>query len=243
MSIRPKNSISKNLNASKVAITNTKGDAEIQAAVAGFGYHPVKMDEGLALYSSAEASVSAQVAAAGAQRTASAEMLKTWKIANTAYQDLAKVSRAIFIKKPAFLTTLGVSGTQPRSTDGFITAASTLFDNALSTSEIQTALEVKGYTIAKLQSEKAKITAYDTANDAQESAKGAAQQATKEQDDALSALNAWMAEYKKIAKVALSKKKQLLEKLGITARTTKTKAQRQAPKKAAATRAAKKIIK
>jgi len=44
----------------------------------------------------------------------------------------------------------------------------------------------------------------------------------------------------KIAKVALSGKKQLLEKLGVLARTSKTAAQRLAPKKASATRAAKK---
>jgi len=41
--------------------------------------------------------------------------------------------------------------------------------------------------------------------------------------------------------VALSGKPQLLEKLGVLARTSKTAAQRAAPKKAAATRAAKKV--
>ncbi len=44
----------------------------------------------------------------------------------------------------------------------------------------------------------------------------------------------------KIAKVALRGKRQLLEKLGIAVRTTKIPAQRAAPQKAAATRAAKK---
>ena len=68
----------------------------------------------------------------------------------------------------------------------------------------------------------------------------AAQQATREQEAALSALNDWTAQYLKIARVALRDKKQLLEKLGVAARTTKTKAQRGAAKKAAATRAAKK---
>jgi predicted pyridoxine 5'-phosphate oxidase superfamily flavin-nucleotide-binding protein len=44
----------------------------------------------------------------------------------------------------------------------------------------------------------------------------------------------------KIEKLALRGKKQLLEKIGVTARTTKKAAQRVAPKKVAATRAAKK---
>ena len=52
-------------------------------------------------------------------------------------------------------------------------------------------------------------------------------------------MNDWVAQYLKIAKVALRGKKQLLEQIGVTARTTKTAAQRAAPRKAAATRAAK----
>jgi len=53
-------------------------------------------------------------------------------------------------------------------------------------------------------------------------------------------MNEWVAQYLKIAKVALRNKRQLLEKIGVAARTTKTASQRAAPKKAAATRAAKK---
>ncbi len=67
-----------------------------------------------------------------------------------------------------------------------------------------------------------------------------AQQATQEQEAALAKMNDWVAQYLKIAKVALRGKKQLLEKIGVIARTSKTAAQRAAPKKAAATRAAKK---
>ncbi len=89
-------------------------------------------------------------------------------------------------------------------------AANTLFDNAANIAE------------------RARVDAWEQADLAQE------------QEAALVALNEWVAQYVKIAKVALRSKKQLLEKIGVTARTTKTKAQRAAPKKAAATRAAKK---
>ena len=71
-------------------------------------------------------------------------------------------------------------------------------------------------------------------------AKGAAQQATREQDATLKALNEWVGQYTRIAKVALRDKKHLLEKLGIGVRMSKTAAQRAAPQKAAATRAARK---
>jgi hypothetical protein len=69
-------------------------------------------------------------------------------------------------------------------------------------------------------------------------AKGSAQRATQDQDAALAAMNDWVAQYLKIARVALRGKKQLLEKIGVLARTSKTAAQQAAPKKAAETRAA-----
>jgi len=84
------------------------------------------------------------------------------------------------------------------------------------------------------------INAYDAANRIQEQAKGAAQQATRDQDAALKALDLWCSQYIKIARVALQGKKELLEKLGIRSLSGKTAAQRGAPARAAATREAKK---
>ena len=123
-----------------------------------------------------------------------------------------------------------------RDTAGFIAAAYTLFDNAASSG----LLSDFGYDADKIAAERGKIEAYDQANQAQEAAKGSAQQATQDQDAALAKMNDWVAQYLKIAKVALRNKKQALEKIGVAARTTKTAAQRAAPKKAAATREAKK---
>ncbi|HQO21323.1 MAG TPA: hypothetical protein PLA03_13360, partial [Acidobacteriota bacterium] len=67
--------------------------------------------------------------------------------------------------------------------------------------------------------------------------------ATFEQNRAMEALDYWMGGFVKVAKVALRDQPQLLEKLGILKRGGKTAAQRQAPQKAAATRAAKKTPK
>ncbi len=71
-------------------------------------------------------------------------------------------------------------------------------------------------------------------------AKGEAQNAARDQQAALKALNEWMAMFVKIAKVALRTKPEYLEKLGVPALSTKTKAQRGAAKKAKETREKKK---
>ena len=98
----------------------------------------------------------------------------------------------------------GRVGKEPRGTAAFIQAGYTLFDNARDVA----ALADFGYDADKIAAERAKIEAYDQANQAQEMAKGSAQQATQDQDAALAAMSDWVAQYLKIAKVALRGKKQ-----------------------------------
>ncbi len=213
MPTRSKSSISEQLNAAQVAVTNTLADAEIQGLVTQFGYPPEKLTEGKVLYDAALSAVNAQIAAAGSQFQATSNLRIAETIARDAYQALAKVARAVFVNDNARLAQLGLSGSMPKSTAGFISAAYAIFDNANNVPEIKSALESFGYTEEKLASERQKISAYDSANQTQESWKGAAQQATRDQDTALKAMNAWLAQYIKIAKVALRDKKQLLEKI------------------------------
>ena len=222
---RPKTSIAGQLNAAQLAVNNSLADAEIQALVSGFGYAGRSLAAGRGLSERAQAAVQAQKLAAGTQQDATQILQAAQKVAADAYQALAKVARAAC--DPPQLTTLGLSGKMPNDTAGFLAAAYTLFDNAARLGS----LSGFGYTAEKLAAERGKITAYDESNQKQEAAKGAAQQATREQEAALAALNEWMAQYLKIAKVALREKPQLLEKLGVAARTSKTAAQRTARQK------------
>ncbi len=236
MPTKPMQTIASQLNSAQLAISNSLSDPEIQSLVAQFGYPADKLNEGKALYDCALSAVNAEKAAAGAQQESTRVLAQAEELAHDAYQALAKVARAVFGKDKAQLNALGLNGNMPLDTAGFLAAAYTLFDNA----RTLPALADYGYDSVKLQSERTKIVAYDSANQQQEAAKGAAQQSTRDQDAALQALNDWTVQYLKIARVALSGKPQLLEKLGVLARTSKTAAQRAAPKKASATRAAKK---
>jgi len=232
---RPKNTIAEQLNAAQLAISNTLDDTEIQALVAKLGYPAEMINEGWELYQAAVHAVNAQRAAAGAQQETTRLHDEARKAAKDAYQALAKTARAIFIDDQAQLEALGLHGTMPLATAAFIAAAITLFENAQGVLE----LAKYGYDADQLTAEQAKIAAYIEADNRQEAAKGAAQQATREQEAALRALNEWVAQYIKIAKVALREKAQLLEKIGVVARTSKTRAQREASQKAAETRAEK----
>jgi hypothetical protein len=217
MPIKSSQTIADRLNAAQVAINNTLTDTEIQSLVAAYGYTAAKMNEGKQLYDLAFNGVNAQIAAAGAQRDKTANTNAAQTTAQQAYQDLSQVARAAFGKDKTRLAALGLTGAMPKTTSGFITAAYALFDNALKVEDIQKLLATYGYDPAKLHTERAKIAAFESANQAQEAAKGAAHQATREQDAALAALRDWLAQYIKIAKVALRDKKELLTKLGVLA--------------------------
>jgi len=90
---------------------------------------------------------------------------------------------------------------------------------------------------ARLARERADHELVDQATQAQIAAMCVAQQATRDQSAALNALNQWVAQYLKIAKIALRERPEYVEKLGGMVRSARTAAQRGAPKKAAATRA------
>jgi len=224
--------IAQQLNAAQLAIMNSLADPEIKTAVGQFGYTTAKLNTGKALYEAALAAYNAAKSQRGDQKAATAALNAARIQARDAYQALAQVARSALSE--ADLTTLGLTGKEPRGTAAFIAAAYTLFENAKTVE----GLADFGYDAERLAAELAKITAYDQANQAQELAKGARQQSTQDQEAALAAMNDWVAQYLKIAKVALRGKKQLLEKIGVIARTGKTAAQRGAAAKAAATRAA-----
>lgn len=227
MPTKSPSSIAERLNAAKLAVANSLAEAEIQSLVAAYGYPSAELIKGDSLYEAALAAVNAQKSAEGAQAQATQELVQAEKLARDAYQSLAKVARAIFTSDGPRLIALGLSGAVPRDTAGFVASASALFGNAVDAPSLAN----YGYDTARLAAERAKITAFDSANQKQEAAKGAAQQATREQESALKSMDAWRAQYLKIARVALRDKPQLLEKIGVAARTSKTSAQRAARKK------------
>ncbi len=216
MSSTPSLTIAGQLNAAQLAIANSLADAEILPLVAAYGYTSARLHEGQALFDSAQAACVAQKSAAGVQLQATQELAQAQLAAQDAYQALSKVARAVLKEDRASLTALGVTGAMPRSVAGFLSASETLFNNAANLAS----LADYGYDAERLEAEKAKISAYGLANQAQEAAKGAAHQASQEQTAALTTLKEWRVQYIKIARVALRDKKQLLEKIGIPVRTS-----------------------
>ncbi len=115
--------IAERLNMARVAITNSLAEAEIQTLVAAYGYAATKLNEGKALYDAAATAFNAQKSAEGAQQQATQDTVKAETAARDAYQALAKVARAIFKTDQSRLTALGLNGSAPETTAGFLAAA------------------------------------------------------------------------------------------------------------------------
>jgi hypothetical protein len=212
MATRSIYSIPQQLYIAQLVLNNSLANAEISEAVAEFGYTEVKLREGLALCEAALAAVNAQKAARGEQKAATAEMQIAYRAARDAFQAAAKIARATLDEGE--IVTLGLIGNTPRDVAGLLQAGYTLFANAAQ----RGVLADYGYTATRLASERARLEALDAAQQAQLRAKGAAQQATQDRNAALADLNEWVAQYLKIARVALADRKPLLEKLGVSDR-------------------------
>jgi hypothetical protein len=206
----------RHLSTAQLIIENTLAHPEILEVAATRGYGESEMAEGQRLHQAAIEAVDAQAAAAGAARRATERVSATGKQARDAYQGLAQTVRAIFPVNSSQRKALEVAGPMSDDSAKFISAATTLFNNALSITDIGLVLARYGYSIPTLQHERELIATYKQALRAQALAKGAAKRATLTQTKALGALQQWIAQYTKIARVALRKRPELLKALGIT---------------------------
>jgi len=211
---KPKRSIDERLLAAQVAIDNALGDAGIQAAMGDYGYDAAKLGAGRALYEDALALVNAQKAEYGDQYEASAAVRAAWDAAGRAYSNALAVARVALQDDPKARAAMMLGGTRKQSLSGWIEQATAFYTNLLGDGGLMAAMANFGYTQAKLEAEQALVQVVMAANLAQEKEKGEAQDATKQRDASLDALDRWMSDFKAIAQVALEENAQWLEKLG-----------------------------
>ena len=238
-----KHTIDTQLKQAEKAINNTLKLADLKAAMLPYGYTVAKLNAGKALYNTANDAVELSAVAAGNQLAATSAVKEAFAEARAAYQGLAKLARVVFAKQPGPLATLGLDEAMPRRMDPFAVAAVKLFNYNGYSQAMKDALAAKSYDSEEISAGRGALAALDAAREVQADLIGTAQRCTADQSTALKELNAWYMEFRKLARIALKDKPQFLKRLGIPYRVTKSKAQRGAPAKAKATRAAKKLPK
>ena len=220
MNTKPSRTTATRMQAAITLINNSLNDPEILELVSAYGYTTDRLNEGLALHTQATAAISAQAAAAGAQRAATLRATAAEKQSRAEYTALARIIRAIFTAGSAERRALGIQGPTPDSEQGFIAAATKLYDNALSVDTIRDTLATYGYNAQRLAAERATVNAFVQARQGQIAAISAAVEATAAQTAALDTLARWVSRYLAIVTTALQHNPQLRERLGMPLRSS-----------------------
>ena len=234
--------LAQRLETARIATVNAS-TPEISAALAAAGVLGTNLQTGRTLYQAAADQVTTATARRGEQMAATETVRQCKDECRTACQALASVARGVFRDDPGALGILGLNQEMPADNSGFVLAAQTLLNYSAYTPEMAAALVSFGYTEARITQLRTKLTELQAALDAQGQAKAAHHHAKDEQRQAMRALDRWMGTFVRVARVALAEQMQMLEQLGIVARTFPTAAQRAGRVKAAATRLAKKMQK
>lgn len=202
MTTRARFSIDRRLLTTQVVIDSALAHPGILAAIRGFGYDETHLVVDQTLYQEALALVNRHKVEYGEQYQATAAVKSAWAEAQAAYMRTLKVARAAFKNDAKACAALMLNGPRRRALSGWLEQAQTFYANLLGDAALMAVLAGFGYDRAKLETEQALVQAVQEANLTQE--------ITKQRD-------AWLADFRVIARVALEEHAQWLEILGIVA--------------------------
>jgi vacuolar-type H+-ATPase subunit H len=186
-------------------------DAEMAAILSTRGYDTAKLNEGSSLQGSAQAAYGNRQRVLGAQKEATRALADAEKTARREYADFRQTARAIFGEE-ADRTALGLNGRVPGDLQKFITVARASYGAAAGTTYAG-ALATYGYPAPTLQAASDTLDYLAQTDEAQAKAIGTATGGTGDRDAAFEALQAWVRQFRTIAKVAFRSKPELGKKL------------------------------
>ncbi len=201
------------ITAARQLIETARADAEIAAILAQRGYNEARLTEALQLQQAAQVAFTVRQKAIAAQKQATAALTGAAATARQTYADFRETSRAIFTPA-ADRIALGLKGAVPDDNQKFVTLAHTSYINGRE-EPYRSALATYGYSSETIAQAITTLDALIVADETQNAAIGAAKQATTDRDAAYKALDAWLKQFKRIAKVALRGKPGLVKKLAL----------------------------
>jgi hypothetical protein len=212
-----KASIEGRLAQAQLAINNTIADADLSAALAKYGYTAERLRQGAALRDSARIHYQRQKSEYGNLLAARDAFDTAQRQAQATYMRQVKVARVALKHDRGALQTLNLAAQRKRTLYDWLAQAQQFYANALGAPSILDRLAAFGISEALLAEGQRQIEAVAASNAARQRRLGAARDATRARDEAIAALDSWMSDFVKIARVALQDRPQLLEKIGVPA--------------------------
>ena len=208
-----KTSVGEILNSARLAINNAK-DPYIEAQLTQMGYDAAKMAVGSTLLNEAELLAQQQIAKYGHQFAASEAFKVAREEAKAVYNRALTVARVAFQDDVQATAALVLNGIRKQAFGAWYQQSATFYGNLLADPRLLDVMLPYGYTSAKLTAEQTAVRALQGLNEAQEKHKGEAHAATKLRNAKIKALQKWLADFRKIAAVALVDDSQKMEALG-----------------------------
>jgi hypothetical protein len=208
-------SISKIMMSAQIILDATISEPEILQQLAAFGYDEAKLHRGKALYDETLALVHQQKAGYGEKHEASTKAKTIWDETDNAYMRTLKVARLAFKDNAKAQTALMLRGKRKKNLAGWIGQADTFYTNLLASNDLMARMAEYGYDYGKITAEMRLVQNVRHANVSQEHEKGNAREITQLRNTKLDDLEAWLSEFRAIARIALQDQPYLLKKLSL----------------------------
>lgn len=203
----------------RIALTNSLSNAEIKPLLATFGINKAEIDKGWVKYNTVKAALEQNTKEESESTIAS----NSYKLKYSEFKRLFKRHRELsvlfFKKRPDFLVTLGVKGSFPSKYTELFDKSKEFYEAVQGNNDIQKELakcKITPVVVADCLSKHSELLSNRAEYEKEE---GEAQNATEIKNSALDDLKEWKEDFDIMAKVALYDHPQLLEVLGIFARS------------------------
>ncbi len=196
-------------------IFNASTDDEIKALVEPYAYTEAKIEQGKTIYNTADSAVEQQKRDYARQFEAKSIFDAAFDEAEDEYIELITLVRLALDGDPVKLKVLGLDGKLPQNFGGWLRRVNRFYNNSIDNPELLPLVAEYGVTNEKLIAGQGLAKKTETANDNHDKAKGTAQQSTVDRNEAIEVLDKWTHAFKKVCRLALKNRPQLLERLGI----------------------------
>ena len=199
-------------------LSNASSDQTILSAISSYGYSSQRISEGLALYRAANDLHRSQQKEFAEQLAATDAFNGAWDQADKAYNQALRIARVAFKSHVNAASRLQLQGERNRSFAGWLEQVEAFYSGLSADPALSASMANFGYPAAKIAAEYQAVKAVKELRHQQLKETGEAQHATEQRDKSLVQLDAWLADFRAVSKVALADQSQQLEKLGMLAR-------------------------
>jgi len=196
-------------------IFNAASDSEIVALLEPYTYTTEKIEQGKNIYNTADSAVEKQKLDYARQFEAKSIFDTAFDEAEETYIELITLVRLALAGDTVKLKVLGLDGKRPQNFGGWLRRVNRFYNNSIDNQELLPLVAEYGVTNEKLIAGRESAKKAETANDEHDKTKGTAQQSTVDRNEAIKVLDEWTHAFKKVCRLALKNRPQLLERLGI----------------------------